>query len=260
MDQQPEALLGEVKMVYKAGTAFWLICASEHTDDFGTVFTVETTRTRYAQILDEFMLPTLHGCLIEVDDGDFDIVEEPADPPASRINLPLHRRRRGDIAVMPTNGINKWPWGRCCCVPHPKTGAPTPLTKTVLQTDKIWWPSPRTPFELDLHRTAKQDLAMHIMDTICPTCQHPVWYIEPEVAPEATIFEEMDLAAKAALEKAQREDGDLCSGLDTDADYLTLLIDLDEPYVPGEPISDVRATIDAADAAIDALRRVLEAS
>jgi hypothetical protein len=260
IDEQPESLLGEVQMVYRKGKAVWLICSSEHDDDFGTVFTVETTSKHYLQTICDYDLHTLRGCLVMVDDGAFEIVEEPRELPTSRAHLPLRHRARNGVAVVPTNGINKWPWGRCCCVPHPETGAPSALTEPVLQTGVSWWPSPRTPFELDLQAAAANKLAMHIVpDTPCPSCGHDVWYIEPEEEPEESVFTEMDRAARIATETAHREDEALCEGLDGDAELLASLLDVDEDMPVEETGGDLQSSLDAADAAIERLRRLMEA-
>jgi hypothetical protein len=157
---------------------------SECGHNVGTVFSVDMKEGQYKRLLHQHDVPTLRGAVILLGNGQLDVIELPETgyhPQQTRAS------QRCVVSRLPTFGVNRWPWGRCCCVPHPATNVQTPVTVEAVEAGHVpWWPEDQTPFEIDLAAadTNPESRAMLIFpQRSCGVCGHDVWVVYPEEEP-----------------------------------------------------------------------------
>jgi hypothetical protein len=178
--------MGVVLMVRRHPATVTLVCMSEQRHNLGTVFSVDMREKQYRSMLREHDVPTLRGAVVVLEDGHLEVIELPEEGYRPRQS----KASAGCVVTrLPTFGINRWPWGRCCCVPHPATNEQTAVTVEAIEAGHVpWWPEDQTPLEIDLAAadSEPESRAMLILpDRYCACCDQNVWVVYPEEIPDA---------------------------------------------------------------------------
>lgn len=178
---------GRVEIVAETDEDLVLLCKSLKAVDRGVIYPIMMEPEDVEELIEAQGIETIEGCVIKSTPNRIRILRIPdeeimlVDPHTYQVDT--------TTPMLQTSRFWQHRWGRCCCVHHHGQLEPVTVEK-LFEAEASWWPSPLTPYQLDLLSSLSREEGLHVLeDRICPRCEMPVWVVEPEDLPEVLPHE-----------------------------------------------------------------------